>query len=357
MFKSIKNIFTASSDTTKWENPENADFYKQLKADFGLKLVSIFELIESFQEDRIKIDEFVKNNDWKSFIHMNDKAYESGEFFENGVRRHSLQSFYFFEAIKKMAIENVYKEYKNYNMNDEFFAPISAIWASRLESESWRERGSEFIEDTAPEQIETFEDYLMQATAALEAVPSDQRNHRLWHEQNYMVRAVSGSFDVEQLNELFEKAWRYDRYTGDLCATHGYFLLPRWNGENENDLEVFAQKAAQMTQDVYGDGMYAMINGGLSYVGELEVSDLAADPERIEKGFEDMLERFPTQSITNYYAAYLAWNENNPKLFELLKSRMRVIVKQHWTGDTPTEIEEDALISLALAAEEMGYFE
>ena len=224
-------------------------------------------------------------------------------------------------------------------------SPIAAAaYATALYHTAFAYRGGSFAADVREEQWAEYNKRLEIGRDALAATQAEGRACQpwLWAFYDYGRQDVSS---LDEFNERFREAWSRDMSNTSLCVSHGIRLLPRWYGHDASDLEAFARHATGMTQDRFGDGMYALIYGYGYHIGAHAIGDTACDRERMKRGYEDLAERFSAQSILNRYAAGMYFSRDYNACASAFR-RMKAIVPELWLGSTREKQVADALETL-----------
>ena len=224
-------------------------------------------------------------------------------------------------------------------------SPIAAAaYAKALYHAAFDYRGGSFAADVREEQWAEYNKRLELGRDALAATEAAGRESQpwLWSSYDYGRQDVSS---LDEFNRRFHEAWSRDMSNTSLCVSHGIRLLPRWYGHDERDLESFARNVTGMTQDRFGDGLYALIYGYGYHIGAHEIGDTACDRDRLKRGFEDLAARFPAQSILNRYAAGMYFSRDYRACADAFR-RMTAIVPDLWLGSTREKQVTDALETL-----------
>lgn len=202
-------------------------------------------------------------------------------------------------------------------------------------------RGAGTVDETSAEQWAGYAEHRGQARLALDACPDHRGDCPVWRRADYRL-ALDEAPSREAFDQAFERAWALDRNNLNLCADHGILMLPRWVGEGPNDLEVFARRAVSLTEARFGSGAYAFIYSVQAGIGHHEPTDTLCDPALVVRGFEDLIERFPTsQSVLNRYAMTLDWLEDYAAVYPIQR-RIRTINPNIW-GWSSDEVEEEGV--------------
>jgi len=157
--------------------------------------------------------------------------------------------------------------------------------------------------------------------------------------QLYTVRVWAG------MGLNVHKVFQYEAVRHTLLVFPGYRathkamqaeLLPRWGGD-EGEVERFAEWLAAMTEEEYGDQMYALIaRSVLSFVGEKTFDRFQFDLSRVREGFKQLYAQFPDLEIDLHYYAWLMVQANDEalaeELFRKIQFSKEYFIKRFW-GD------------------------
>lgn len=149
-----------------------------------------------------------------------------------------------------------------------------------------------------------------------------------WAAQFFSSNAPQSS-GPEDLVELFNYCNRSDPYDLHLIRDAGYYMLPRWFGKDETDIEALARACANYTQDVYGHGAYAYVYGHVAKLGDQEIETTDCDPQLLDQGYRDLRARFPSIRLHNDHLNALVWAGLNDRAHEEFKD-LRLIDDMSW---------------------------
>ncbi|MEB2842819.1 hypothetical protein GAO09_28225 [Rhizobiales bacterium RZME27] len=207
---------------------------------------------------------------------------------------------------------------------------MAGLLANALIRCSDESRGADVVDETSDEQWGGYSDHRMRARQVLDACADVAGSSLLWQTADYHLAIDVVERPRDAVDAAFERVWMLDRYNLNLCADHGIILLPRWVGRGPNDLEVFARRALSVTEDRFGAGAYGFIYSIQAGVGSHDVSETLCDPDLVVRGFEDLIERFPTsQSILNRYAMAMDWIGDLQAVYRIQK-RINTINPNIW---------------------------
>jgi hypothetical protein len=330
---------------------ERKAFLKQRK----IGVVSLFDEDPAFIESKQRIDDIVREGRLEDFSQLNIAAMREGSILTNAIPLHALQRAYLRarlgidESVEqgKAAIVMAQAAY-NRAPSAETAAQLSVVHTALAQLY----RGYEYLgEDGTTGDWESMQKHVTIAQEVLARHAADGQGSARWLRQHY-YHAINESCSREEFDARFEVAWALDRYDTSLIESHSIFLLPRWIGHDEQDVEVFARRVMELTRDRFGLGGYAWAYDVHATIGDHEAQDTRVDRALLIDAYEDLTQRFPAASVVNRYARTMMWFEDDEgelAAYRLFSERMRAIVPEVWNGETRDEQISDALDSLDLA--------
>jgi parallel beta-helix repeat protein len=158
-------------------------------------------------------------------------------------------------------------------------------------------RGPANVQDVNSEAMDKFHEKLKLAMETFDTVAAQSPN-----DPDLYARMLDGGmasgYTPEQMNALFEKGTALDRSYAPLYEIMALNLLPRWHGQ-DGDVEKFAERAATLTHDELGDGMYALV--AMWTLSRYEEKDYATRHHfiwgRVKQGMNDFLKAYPESSF------------------------------------------------------------
>lgn len=157
--------------------------------------------------------------------------------------------------------------------------------------------------------------------------------------------------DYTQLNDAFIQAFSADNTNLHLLREHGMYLLPRWFGNDERAIDEFANWATEATAEHFGEGAYAYIYGGCATEYGLLIGQTLCDPERLNQGYLDLRERFPSNRLLNEHTNAMCWADQQDVVAALFDCGLRAIDHLAWGGGNQAEGLENAIGSYLRAKE------
>jgi hypothetical protein len=308
---------------------------EQLVRDYDLYLVDLHDEIPALVPQRDAMRAAWRNGDFEAYQRAFEAARVGGVITESGRPLYALVKDWFVEPFLELPDDETVAHIDMLEPFRAFFqrspsAFSAATYADALRVTAFVRRGTAYGRLVRADQWRDYETLLKEADDVLDS-HADPENFS-WRMSDYRRSANDGDF--EKFRARFERVWLLDRYNIDLCRSHARMIMPRWLGRSAQDLEDFARRAAELTQDRFGLGFYALIQQANTDVGDHELADTLCDPDMAKRGFEDLLARFPAPSVMNLYADMLEWMGDTEALADLLESRFRVMVPQIWYGDT-----------------------
>lgn len=210
-----------------------------------------------------------------------------------------------------------------------------ALYAQALMHLAGLERGAAWAHQTEPSQWAGFAAALSSANAVLDETRDVATESYIWHEVEYQMSFFTGGARGA-LDEAMERAWSLDRNNLALIAMHVEFLLPRWAGVDEQDADVFARRAAELTAEEFGAGAYSMCYLALANYPQVEAGDTAVDPALVHRGFKDLQERYGCVRTENNFARTMSWLDQEQVVKDIFDGGLKFIDHGSWQGDSPS---------------------
>ena len=320
--------------------PELLSPEERLVRDYDLYLVDLHDEIPALVPQRDAMRAAWRNGDFEAYQRAFETAQASGTITESGRPLYSLVKEWFVQPFLDLpdgeaaapAHVDMLAPFRAFFLRSPS-AFSAATYADALRATAFVQRGTAYRHLVSAQRWQSYEALLKEADDVLDS-HADPENFS-WRMSDYRRAANEG--DLEKFKTRFERVWLLDRYNIDVCRAHARMIMPRWLGHDAQDLENFARRAAELTQDRFGLGFYALIQQANTDVGDHELADTLCDPDMAKRGFEDLLTRFPAPSVMNLYADMLEWMNDTEALADLLETRFRVMVPQIWYGDTRSE--------------------
>lgn len=200
-----------------------------------------------------------------------------------------------------------------------------------LVSYGWRERGSGWASEVSEEGWAKFRANLKEALqVAMDAEQLKGKDPVLYR---YFLQIGLGLHSSsEQMDEWMRKGLVIEPEYFTLYIQRARAFMPRWYGK-EGELEAFARKVTEQTEQKWGQSLYAEIAAGLlsmhSSQGFETFLKYGFVYERLKQGFERMLERYPAASYNvNTYCIFASIYKDKEKAKELFDK-----IGENWDVD------------------------
>lgn len=134
-------------------------------------------------------------------------------------------------------------------------------------------------------------------------------------------------YSASKMQDIFDKGIAIDLGYFPLYFTRTWFLTPRWGGK-PGEVERFAEKVYDLTQEEYGYTLYALIASALAIrIGTNDfLHDHSFDREKVYKGCIELMEEFPeSHYYINQYCLMACINGDQEKaknLFDKIGSNI-----------------------------------
>lgn len=161
----------------------------------------------------------------------------------------------------------------------------------------WDIRGPGFASEVKPDAWAGFHENVRKGMEILEQADAGNPG-----DPELYVKLIDGGMDdgrtQEQMNAFFEKGVALDRSYAPLYTAMALQLLPNWHGK-PGDIERFAERAAGLTREDHGDGMYALVALWTLRRSETEgfLDKYHFNWARIKQGMEDFLKVYPKSNF------------------------------------------------------------
>jgi hypothetical protein len=198
---------------------------------------------------------------------------------------------------------------------------------------AWNARGGGYADTVTEEGSRLMGERLKKARAVLEAAEQlpvvDAELYRV-----KLTVALGQGWSKDEMDVAFKKGVALAPNYLRLYEAKAYFLLPRWYGE-PGEWEAFVKQAADARGGEEGDILYMAIARSQAWTEKAEFfKKTSISYERMKRGFESSLRRYPDYVWDmNYYCyfACIADDQNQAKqLFEKIKGRWEGAV---WSKD------------------------
>jgi hypothetical protein len=183
---------------------------------------------------------------------------------------------------------------------------------------AWKFRGGGFANTVPKEAWQPFREHLTNAKAFLEKHKKIASIDPHWYE--VMADIATGlNMDRSEFQKIVDEGLKKEPLYYQLYFTAVDYFAPKWHG-NAEDIEQFANSAVARTKDQEGLGMYARIYWSASQYqySERLFIDSNVVWDKMKKGIDDVLKRYPDQWNINNFALFACLARDKQKAKELL---------------------------------------
>ncbi len=172
---------------------------------------------------------------------------------------------------------------------------------------AWKFRGGGLARTVHEEAWQPFFEHLNNAKAFLEKHKEIASTDPHWYEAMAHT-AIGLSLKKSEFLKIVNEGLRKEPLYYELYFTATHYFTPKWHGSAE-EIEEFANSAVTRTKEQEGLGMYTRVYWAAKQYqyGERLFADSNVVWEKMKKGIDDVLKRYPDQ-----------WNINNLTLFACL---------------------------------------
>lgn len=189
-------------------------------------------------------------------------------------------------------------------------------WANEVKKEAWEP----FYKNIAKSKKYLFDNYKIASSDPC------------WYEMMLKISKVE-SWDKNAFNLLFnESIEKYPYYYQNYFEAAGY-LLPKWNG-SRSEVELFAQRAVELTKKKEKNGIYARIYWSLSQGMSGDPLFIGSDTiwANMKNAIDDVLDKYPDQWNINSFAYLSCWARDKEKTRNLLDKIKGEPILEAWGG-------------------------
>ncbi|QNA89982.1 DUF4034 domain-containing protein [Massilia sp. Dwa41.01b] len=192
-------------------------------------------------------------------------------------------------------------------------------------------RGGSYAKDVPPEAWKFYHEYLRQAAEYLkdhaEVALTDSDAH-------YVLLSIGRGlgWSSEQMVAIAEDGLKRNPDDVSLHFAVVDHLLPKWNG-TPRELDTYILQATEKTRGQFGTGMYARLYSAAAedQFGSGLFEDSYADWDKMKRGYEDLLARYPASvRQRNRYAHMACVAKDKEVMLRLLKEIGSEVRTKEW---------------------------
>jgi hypothetical protein len=195
-------------------------------------------------------------------------------------------------------------------------------------------RGGQYSAQVPKLAFDLMHERFAKAEAVLETIRPAAADNPVWFSQMLTIAMMEG-WNGERRLELFNDAVRADPYFFPVYSAMATSLTPRWGG-NLRDYHRFVESSVARTRPREGDTYYARLYWVLASTefDQDPFRDLGISWPKMNKGFEDLMERHPKSQWNLHHYAYFACRADDGKTFNRLRPKLdltnAVVVQRAW---------------------------
>lgn len=199
---------------------------------------------------------------------------------------------------------------------------------------AWKFRGSGWADTVPAEAWEPFHQHLNNAKAFLEKYKETASVDPTWYEVMAMI-AIGLNMNRTEFERIIDEGLKKEPLYYQLYFAALEYFAPKWYG-NERDIEEFANSAVARTKEQEGLGMYARIYWAASQTqyGEKLFTGSNVVWEKMKRGIDDVLKRYPDQWNINNFALFACLANDRQKAGELFKLIKEPPILDVWKSES-----------------------
>lgn len=199
---------------------------------------------------------------------------------------------------------------------------------------AWKFRGRGWAHTVPMEAWQPFREHLNNARAFLEKHKEIASTDPHWYE---VMTTITIGLDINrtEFEKIVDEGLRKEPLYYQLYFNAVDYFAPKWYG-NEKDIEEFANSAVTRTKEQEGLGMYARIYWAASQTqyGERLFVDSNVVWEKMKRGIDDVLKRYPDQWNINNFALFACLAKDRQKARELFSLIKEPPILQVWESES-----------------------
>jgi hypothetical protein len=196
-----------------------------------------------------------------------------------------------------------------------YFVPFAQ---SRLMyANAWNVRGSGFAGSVSKESWELFGIRMQEAEKILLDAPEALKDTPYWH---HLLLAITqdSSQSSNSVDAVFEEAVKRWPTYFDFYELRLTRLVPKWGGSWEQ-VESFIDKWSTQLARSEGSSVYARLYVSVKKQG-VTPEQTRMDWAKMKRGFEDLVQRYPSRDFKNLYASYACFARDKVAFSAALRS-------------------------------------
>jgi hypothetical protein len=199
---------------------------------------------------------------------------------------------------------------------------------------AWKFRGRGFANTVPEEAWKPFREHLNNAKVFLEKHKAKASTDPHWYE--VMADIANGlGMNSTEFQKIIEEGLKKEPLYYQLYFVAAHYFAPKWHGSAE-DIENFANSSVAITKDQIGLEMYTRIYWFMyqAQYGERLFLDSNVVWEKMKKGIDDILKRYPDQWNINNFALFACLAKDKQKAKELFNMIKEPAMLQVWESES-----------------------
>ena len=199
---------------------------------------------------------------------------------------------------------------------------------------AWKFRGGGFANTVPEEAWQPFHEHLINAKAFLEKYKKIADTDPHWYE--VMADIATGlCVNRSEFQKIIDEGLEKEPLYYQLYFAAIDYYAPKWHG-SAKDIEEFANSAVERTKDLEGLGMYARIYWSAyeTEYGTRLFIDSNVVWDKMKKGIDDVLKRYPDQWNINNFALFACLAKDKQKAKELFNLIKEPPMLQVWESES-----------------------
>ncbi len=220
--------------------------------------------------------------------------------------------------------------YEAWWQQDQSNPAAAGVFALALAMTGFAYRGEDWAGDVSDSQWALLRDFSSRAEAVLGRADKGRSSCWLWNRCNMHVSFVAYGIAEATSYEVaaaFDATMHLDPLEVGIYAERVNQLLPRWGGSFEA-LEQFARQSYATTRRELGAELYARVYDTI--VRYEDPKETLIDYFLLRDGFDDWLQRVPSQALANRFAAHAHAAQDIATLTRLFQGTIVEIHPLHW---------------------------
>lgn len=314
--------------------PSLADIDRRLTAKSGLPVIYLSDLAPDIVSLNRRIELLIAAGNLPALAEFGENSVKSRLRLSNGrsVSETVLDALLapIHTADEPQECEQALCAYERWWQQDRGDSVAAGIYGQALALTGYCFRGDGWTNTVSDGQWAMLRHYVNRAQAVLDRASAGRDACWIWNRSKFQVQFVAygvGEATAHDVTAAFDATRRLDPLEVSLYEDRVVQLLPRWGGSFDA-LEQLARQSYAATHFDFGAEMYARIYDCVARYED--VQDSLMDYYLARDGFWDWVNRVPSQSLANRFAAHAHLAGDVATLSRLFEQTITEIHPQHW---------------------------